>query len=156
MANALAIEVRIASRDDEGTVLELFRRHEQHRAGDRGADSYFALFDREVLLERLGDNHSPWVVLALSGDQAVGIATVEIRAGRDVRHATLRCLFGLSREDPSIEEVLVSFARQMAIEQGCNALDIEVLPGDQHVKSVLEEAGFKARLLTMHQSLGDR
>jgi GNAT superfamily N-acetyltransferase len=36
---------------------------------------------------------------------------------------------------------------------GCRGVDVTALPGDRETKNFLEGSGFKARLLTMHQSL---
>jgi GNAT superfamily N-acetyltransferase len=36
---------------------------------------------------------------------------------------------------------------------GCRGVDVTALPGDRETKNFLEASGFKARLLTMHQSL---
>jgi GNAT superfamily N-acetyltransferase len=36
---------------------------------------------------------------------------------------------------------------------GCRGVDVPVLPGDRHTKNLLESAGFKARLITMHRVL---
>jgi len=36
---------------------------------------------------------------------------------------------------------------------GCRGVDVPTLPGDRPSKSLLEGAGFKARLITMHRSL---
>jgi GNAT superfamily N-acetyltransferase len=36
---------------------------------------------------------------------------------------------------------------------GCRGVDVTALPGDRQTKNFLEASGFKARLLTMHQSL---
>lgn len=38
-------------------------------------------------------------------------------------------------------------------ESGCRSVDATALPGDRETKSLLEVAGFKARLVTMHRSL---
>lgn len=37
---------------------------------------------------------------------------------------------------------------------GCRGVDVAALPGDRATKNFLEGTGFKARLLTMHRSLG--
>jgi ribosomal protein S18 acetylase RimI-like enzyme len=36
----------------------------------------------------------------------------------------------------------------------CRGIDATALPGDRRTKNFFEAAGFKARLLTLHQSLG--
>jgi GNAT superfamily N-acetyltransferase len=38
--------------------------------------------------------------------------------------------------------------------QGCTGVDAIALPGDRSSKQLLESAGFKARLLILHRSLG--
>jgi len=37
---------------------------------------------------------------------------------------------------------------------GCRGVDINALPGDRGMKNLLEASGFKARLITMHRTLG--
>ena len=37
---------------------------------------------------------------------------------------------------------------------GCRGVDISALPGDRATKNLLEASGFKARLITMHRTLG--
>jgi GNAT superfamily N-acetyltransferase len=37
---------------------------------------------------------------------------------------------------------------------GCRGVDINALPGDRSTKNLLEASGFKARLITMHRTLG--
>jgi GNAT superfamily N-acetyltransferase len=37
--------------------------------------------------------------------------------------------------------------------QGCGGVDVATLPGDRATKNLLEGAGFKARLLTLHRPL---
>jgi len=36
---------------------------------------------------------------------------------------------------------------------GCRGVDVPALPGDRDTKNLLESAGFKARLVTMHRTL---
>jgi ribosomal protein S18 acetylase RimI-like enzyme len=39
------------------------------------------------------------------------------------------------------------------VTSGCRGVDVPALPGDREMKNLLERAGFKARLITMHRSL---
>lgn len=41
------------------------------------------------------------------------------------------------------------------VAKGAKGVDAPVLPGDRETKVFLEEAGFKARLITMHRSFGN-
>jgi len=37
---------------------------------------------------------------------------------------------------------------------GCRGVDVSALPGDRDTKNLLEASGFKARLITLHRTLG--
>ncbi len=49
--------------------------------------------------------------------------------------------------------LLLDAAVAWLAEQGCSGVDGAALPGDREVKSLFEQAGFKARLLTMYRDI---
>jgi GNAT superfamily N-acetyltransferase len=57
---------------------------------------------------------------------------------------------GVGVGEAMMERLLAWFARQ-----GCRGVDAEALPGDRASKSFWEDAGFRARLITMHRDLDD-
>lgn len=71
--------------------------------------------------------------------------------------APLGCLDGLYVEPGArcvgIGRLLLDGAVDWLERQGCLGVDGSALPGDRQTKSLFEQAGFKARLLTMHREL---
>jgi GNAT superfamily N-acetyltransferase len=84
------------------------------------------------------------VALAVGRVDAVGEAAVGIVDGCYVEPGARQVGVGRALLDALVAEFTAV---------GCRGVDMPALPGDRETKSLLEGAGFKARLITMHRSL---
>jgi ribosomal protein S18 acetylase RimI-like enzyme len=94
------------------------------------------------------------VLLGTIEDAVVGMAIGRVD---DVGEAALGVVDGCYVE-PGARQVGVGRALLDALVStfaaaGCRGIDVPALPGDRHTKNLLEAAGFKARLVTMHRTL---
>jgi len=96
---------------------------------------------RRVFVGTLDD-----VVMALGVGRvvAVGDAVVGIVDGCYVEGSARQMGMGRALLDALVATFVAS---------GCRGVDVPALPGDRASKSLLEKAGFKARLVTMYRSL---
>ena len=84
------------------------------------------------------------VGLALGRVDQVGGAALGVVDGLYVAPGARRAGVGRAL----LEDLRAWFAAE-----GCGGVDVPALPGDRATKNLLEGAGFKARLLTMHRLL---
>jgi GNAT superfamily N-acetyltransferase len=84
------------------------------------------------------------VAMAIGRVDAVGEAAVGIVDGCYVEPGARQVGVGRALLDALVTEFRAA---------GCRGVDMPALPGDRETKSLLEGAGFKARLITMHRSL---
>jgi ribosomal protein S18 acetylase RimI-like enzyme len=96
---------------------------------------------RRVLLGTVDD---VVVAMAVGHVDAVGEAVVGVVDGCYVEPGARRAGLGRALLDALVGSLAAS---------GCRGVDVAALPGDRATKSLLESAGFKARLLTMYRSL---
>jgi len=84
------------------------------------------------------------VGLAVGRVDSVGEASVGVVDGCYVEPAARQVGVGRAL----LDALVAAFAAS-----GCRSVDVPALPGDRESKSLLEHAGFKARLITMYRSL---
>ncbi|HXX90641.1 MAG TPA: GNAT family N-acetyltransferase [Acidimicrobiales bacterium] len=98
--------------------------------------------DRRRVLVGLLEGHV--VALGVGRVDEVGEASIGVIDGCYVEPAARQ--LGIGR---ALVEALVASFRAA----GCRGVDVAALPGDRDTKNLLEGAGFKARVITMHRSL---
>jgi len=84
------------------------------------------------------------VALAVGRVDEVGEASIGVVDGCYVEEGARRVGVGRAL----LDALVTSFAAA-----GCRGIDVPALPGDRDMKNLLESAGFKARLVTMHRTL---
>ncbi len=106
-----------------------------------GIDRLLADRRRQVLVGTLDD---AVVGLAVGRIDQVGDATIGIVDACYVEPEARELGVGRALLDSSVEWLQRS---------GCRGVDASALPGDRLTKGFFEAAGFKARMITMHQGL---
>jgi GNAT superfamily N-acetyltransferase len=96
---------------------------------------------RRVLLGTVDDTV---VAMAVGRIDAVGEAPIGIVDG---------CYVEPEARQVGVGRALLDARVAAFVSAGCRGIDVLALPGDRETKSLLEGAGFKARLITMHRSL---
>ena len=97
---------------------------------------------RRVVL--VGTVDAAAVALAVGRVDAVGEASVGVVDG---------CYVEAGARQVGVGRALLDALVDAFVAAGCRGVDVPALPGDRATKSLLEAAGFKARLITMHRSL---
>jgi len=105
-------------------------------------------------LDRLLADGRRRVVLATHRGVVVGLAVGRIE---EVGEASIGVIDACYVEPPARRagagRALVQALAGWFGTAGCRGIDAPALPGDRAAKSLLEAAGFKARLITMHRAL---
>ena len=105
-------------------------------------------------LDRLLHDARRHVVAGVLDDSVVGLALGRVD---EVGDAALGVVDGLYVAPPwrraGVGRALLDDLHEWFVAQGCRGMDVPALPGDRATKNLLEGAGFKARLLTMHRPL---
>jgi len=140
-------------------VREALDQLQQSRGGALFARRETGLVAKALLrpggLDRLLTDSRRRVLVGTLDGVVVGLAVAHLEA---VGEATIGIVDGCYVEPPArgvgvggslLEQLLAWFTRS-----GCLGVDATALPGDRTTKGFLEAAGFKARLLTMHRTLG--
>lgn len=160
--------VRPAERGDLARCAELLSQALEATAGQRGGAQLVG--DGAALLvgDRSATGRAPadelvgaWAIdedrlllVGLFEEAVVGIAAGH-RLADPTRAARIECCY----VEPSARQVGVGTALVAGLLEwfhasGCQEVDAVALPGDRSAKQLLESAGFKARLLVLHRSLG--
>ncbi len=155
-------EVRPARRDDAERGATLCRAALEELGALRGgpllARRETGLIAKALLrpggLDRLLSQAKRRVLVGTIDDVVVALATGHLD---DVGEASLGIVDACYVEPPArgvglgtaLIDVLVAWFGA----SGCRGVDVPALPGDRQTKNLLESAGFKARLITMHRTL---
>jgi GNAT superfamily N-acetyltransferase len=153
---------RPARREDAGPCAELCRQALEHLARARGGSGLqrgtTGLVAKALLrpggLDRLLADTRRRVLVGTVDDVVVGLAV----GHRDTVGETAIGVVDALYVEPGARGVGVGHALLDDLVRwfgaaGCRGVDASALPGDRETKSLLEAAGFKARLVTMHRSL---
>jgi GNAT superfamily N-acetyltransferase len=154
---------RLARREDADRCGELCRQALDYLQGARGGP-LFARRETGLLakalmrpggLDRLLAGANRRVLVGTVDDTVVGMAIGRID---EVGEASIGIIDGCYVE-PAARGVGVGGALLEGLvtwfgAAGCRGVDISALPGDRDMKNLLEASGFKARLITMHRTLG--
>jgi hypothetical protein len=141
------IEVREARRDDRLAIRDLLSALLPSLATQRGGAEL-------IQSGALTPDRPGWMTLIGASPDAllvVGFLSVQSTAGST--RGRLELLHSKDSATSEAISALVSFAQVLLRDRGAGALDIVSLPGDQVLKSSLEEQGFRARLLVMARDL---
>ncbi|MGP8059379.1 MAG: GNAT family N-acetyltransferase [Acidimicrobiales bacterium] len=95
------------------------------------------------------------LLVGLYEGETVGVGTGHLVEGHSRHVGRIDCCY----VEPEARQVGVGGALIGGLldwfgERGCTDVDSVALPGDRATKQLLETAGFKARLLVLHRSLG--
>ena len=155
-------QVRPASSADLVRLTELVAGYTADRAGRRGAHlvrptdggvavpesldrslaGYLSEPDRTALVGTLDD----WVA-------AVALCRVA-DGGGEARGVLDVCFVEPGAREVGLGHLLIEHAVAWFADRGCTGVDGTAFPGDRGAKNFFESAGFKARLLVMHKTIG--
>jgi GNAT superfamily N-acetyltransferase len=154
---------RPAERADGGRCAELCQQAlqelQQVRGGALFARRETGLVAKAMLrpggLDRLLSDRRRLVLVGTLDDVVVGMATGRLD---DVGEASIGIMDGCFVEPGArgvgVGRALLDGLVAWFTAHGCRGVDATALPGDRTGKGLLESAGFKARLITMHRPLG--
>jgi GNAT superfamily N-acetyltransferase len=149
--------VRRAEHADLARCWELVAEAVDASAGQRGASLLLAAAGAapEELVERWHQDPDAVLVVGTYDAVIVGVAAGSIASTGGRRLGRVECCY----VEPDARAVGVGTALVAGVvawftERGCSDVDALALPGDRSTKQLFEAAGFKARLLVLHRSLG--
>lgn len=134
-----------------GRFLEDFRSMAPQRRGAQDFIDFSSLAASEGKPEASEDS---LVLLGLHGDDLIAVGALRFGPTGAVTRASfeLFCSDG-SERSRKVLQTLIDAAEAVALARGVREVDIMSLPGDQPLKSSLEERGYRARLLIMHRAI---
>ncbi len=151
--------VRRAESADLGRCRELVAEAVAAAEDQRGAALLFAGATpaelASTLVERWSADDAASVVLGVFEGVTVGLAAGSVARSGPRTIGRIECFYvepearAVGVGQSMVESLLEFFASR-----GCSDVDAMALPGDRSSKQLLESAGFKARLLILHRSLG--
>jgi GNAT superfamily N-acetyltransferase len=154
--------LRLATAADSESCAELCRSALEELADARGG----ALFTRRESglvakallrpggLERLIADRGRRVLVVTSGSEVVGLGIGRVdNVGEAAVGLVDACYVARDARRGGLGRALVEALVSWFDDTGCRGVDVPALPGDRATKSLLEAAGFKARLITMHRPL---
>ena len=148
------LDVRPATIRDAPQIdrfLEKFRLTALRR---RGAQDFLAFSHFVSHTGESGFDENSLVLLCLQNLDLLGIGALRLGSAGAATRASLE-LF--CTDDNNFEtdvlQLLIGNAENMMRSRGIREVDVMSLPGDQPLKSSLEERGYRARLLIMHRTL---
>lgn len=151
--------VRRATDDDRSRLLELSEELVVAVTSQRGGELLVEPSLGEAAGTQLGDrlvallDRPDALVLVGALDEAVvGVAVSVIEEDRRGRFGG--CFVEEGARGVGVGRLLLDGSLAWMAEHGCTGVDGLALPGDRAAKSFYESAGFKARVLTMHRTLG--
>lgn len=149
--------VRRAETADLERCRELVAEAVGASGGQRGASLFLAAAAAgpSELVDAWHEDGDAVLLVGTYDDVVVGIAAGTLTPVGGRRLGRMECCY----VEPDARAVgvgaaLVSGVIAWFAEQGCTDVDALALPGDRSTKQLLEAAGFKARLLVLHRSLG--
>ncbi len=148
------LDVRLATVSDVPQIVSFLEGFCVRRRSRRGARDYF---DGSYLVahpSEAGSNKDHPVLLCFREYDLLGVGGLGIEPTDAVSrgHLELFC----ADEHRDVTEVvrrLILAAEDEARSRSVSELDVVSLPGDQILKSSLEERGYRARLLILHRTL---
>jgi GNAT superfamily N-acetyltransferase len=106
-------------------------------------------------LDRLLSDPGRRVLLGTVDDAVVGMATGRLDEGAETPLGVIDlCYVETGARGVGVGGALLGALVAWFEASGCRGVDINALPGDRATKNLLEASGFKARLITMHRTLG--
>lgn len=149
-----SFEVRRARPDDAENIKVFFDALSSRMASKRGGEDLLRFSERETGREGGESIGLETAVVALFEGSIIAFASLWILERGTHQRAQLEVFYVDESGDANdIVRSLVSVGETLARDLGADALDITSLPGDQILKSALEERGYRARLLIMHRPL---
>jgi GNAT superfamily N-acetyltransferase len=154
---------RPARREDADRCGELCRQALHHLEQARGGPLFVrretGLLAKALLrpggLDRLLSDPRRRVFVGTVDDAVVGMAIGRID---EVGEASLGIIDACFVEPPArgvgVGAALLEALVTWFTASGCRGVDVSALPGDRDTKNLLEASGFKARLITLHRTLG--
>lgn len=152
MTDGIPLEIRAACLQDAAEIERFLLRHRAEMSVRRGGKDFVSESELHAtdVSETISDSDPVFVCIAK--DVVIGIARVALRQFAGATRGNLEIC--VQEGDPRAERAVIELfdlAESWMGEHQVSAIDIHVLPGDQLLKSKLEERGFKARLLVMHR-----
>jgi GNAT superfamily N-acetyltransferase len=154
--------LRLATAADSGSCSELCRSALEELADARGGPMFTrresGLVAKALLrpggLERLIADRRRRVLVATADGHVVGLGIGRVdKVGEAAIGLVDACYVARAARRAGHGRALLGALVTWLAEAGCRSVDVAALPGDRATKSLLEEAGFKARLITMHRPL---
>ena len=151
---------RPATPDDRSAIVAIAERERERTVEQRGGPLFLR---REVeagtfadRLDRLLDGRDGLAVAGCYDGVVFGYGLVEWQELAD--GGALARITDLVVDEEirasGIGEAMMDLIVEVAEERGCLGVDAMALPGDRETKNFFESFGLKARLLTVHRSLG--
>ena len=154
LLDELTFEVRPATdRDTQqiGRFLAEFRSTAPRR---RGARDYFDFSHLVAHSSESESSEDSLVLLCLQGTDLLGIGALRFGPREAVTRASLELFCSdENRHATEVLQLLIETAEVKALSKDIHEVDVMSLPGDQPLKSSLEERGYRARLLIMHRTI---
>lgn len=154
-------QVRQASIEDLGRLVELVGDFLADRAGRRGAELTRPSDTGGRVLEPVEESMAAYLAdptrTALVGTldewvAAVALCRVDGATGEG-RGVLDLCFVEPGAREVGLGHLLLERALEWFVSAGCVGVDGTAFPGDRVAKNFFEAAGFKARLLVMHRPL---
>ena len=154
---------RLARREDAGRCGDLCRAAlaeiQEARGGALFARRETGLIAKALLrpggLDRLLADPRRRTVLGTVEESVVGMVMGRLDEVGETRLGVIDALYvEEGARGVGVGGALLDGAVTWFTASGCRGVDISALPGDRATKNLLEASGFKARLITMHRTLG--
>lgn len=152
---------RLATADDVAVISKIAAQHRSDIANERGAELLLRTeglspseFESAVEANLLLANA---VVLVGTYDDVVfgySMATVEELADGGFLMVLSDFIVEKEIRKSGIGEAMMNLLLAEAERRGCLGIDSRALPGDRDTKNFFESFGLKARMLTVHRSIG--
>lgn len=109
---------------------------------------------KTLVQEWISLDHGHLLVVGEANSLVVGVAAGTIYPSPKPLGRIEICYVERSGRGAGVGAALIRSLVEWFDQAGCIDIDATALPGDRATKQLLEQAGFKARLLVMHRSLG--
>ncbi|MGH9047372.1 MAG: GNAT family N-acetyltransferase [Acidimicrobiales bacterium] len=107
------------------------------------------------LVERWDASEDSATVVGTFNEVIVGIAGGTVTQSGPRSIGRIECFYVESdARAVGVGQAMIESLIEFFTSKGCTDVDAMALPGDRSSKQLLESAGFKARLLILHRSLG--
>lgn len=154
-------EARPARFADLQALAQLRREALAELAALRGGDLYQRReappepLEDDLAAALAGERRSAWVGTLDGQTVGYGLARCEVLPGGGSPHGVVEALYVTpGGREVGVGEALLNAMVDWLVARGCDGIDAMALPGHRVAKNFLESAGFKARLLILHRSVG--